>query len=75
MATNIEKEMRWVDAWSDLLEMVGTRWNVECLLPDGRIVNVEDCQSWLQDSAYEGYQLQVAAGWVKGQWGIVVSRF
>jgi hypothetical protein len=75
MAKNTEKEMRWIEAWSDLIEMVGTRWNLECLLPDGRIVNVEDCQGWLQDSAYEGYQLQVAEGWVKGKRGIVVSRF
>jgi hypothetical protein len=67
--------MCWINAWNDLIELVCTRRNVECLLPDGQIVSVEDCQGWLQKSAYEGYQLWVAAGWVKGKHGIIVERF
>ncbi len=73
--SNLEMEMCWIDAWSDLLELVGTRQKVKCLLPDGRIVSVADCQGWLQESAYEGYQLQVAAGWVGGKRGIIVNKY
>lgn len=51
--------MRWVDAWNDLFDIVGTRWQVDCLLPDGSIVDLDTCQGWLQDSAYDDYRLTV----------------
>lgn len=72
---NTELEERWIDAWSDLYEILGERWKVDCLLPDGLIVDIETCQEWLQDSAYEGYQLKVEESWVKGRRGVIVSRF
>jgi hypothetical protein len=75
MASNTEIEMRWVDAWSDLVDIVGEdQWQVNCLLPDGAVVDCETCQGWLQESAYEGYYVKVTAGWVNGKRGIVVSR-
>src|SRR4051812_43638078 len=55
MATNSEIEMRWVEAWNDLLDIVKGRHGIKCLLPDGAIVDVEECKGWLQDSVYQGY--------------------
>jgi hypothetical protein len=77
MASNTEIEMRWVDAWNDLFDIVGDedRSRINCLLPDGAVVDFEGCQGWLQASAYEGYCLKVEAGWVNGKLGVVVSRF
>jgi hypothetical protein len=75
MANNTEIEMRWIDAWNDLFDLVGERRQVNCLLPDGSVVDVATCQGWLQASAYEGYCLKVKAGWVNGKLGAIVSRF
>jgi hypothetical protein len=74
-----EIEMRWIDAWNDLYDLIlsdhgGVHYGVQCLLPDGRVVNVEECEGWLQDSAYDRYYLKVDRGWVLGKPGIVVSR-
>jgi len=66
--------MRWVNAWTQLLEIVGKRRNVRCQLPDYSVIDVEDCKGWLQDSVYAGYQVEVAEGWVGHQRGVVVSR-
>lgn len=74
MASNAEIEMRWVSAWSDLCEIVGDRPDVRCQLPDGSVVGVEDCKGWLQDSAYAGFRVGVAAGRVEGRPGIIASR-
>jgi hypothetical protein len=68
-------EMRWVDAWSDLYEIVGQRWDVRCCLPDGRVVDVEGCKGWLQESVYEGYDVRVEPGWVLGKPGVIASRW
>ncbi|MCU0535365.1 MAG: hypothetical protein MUD14_15865 [Hydrococcus sp. Prado102] len=75
MTTNAEIEERWVEAWNDLFDIVGERWQVDCLLPDGLIVDTETCKGWLQESAYQGYCLKVEEGRVKGKRGIVVLRF
>ncbi len=75
MASSSELEDRWIDAWSDLFEIVGERWNVQCQLPDGRVVSVEACQGWLQDSAYDDWQVKVEPGWVLGKQGVVASRW
>jgi hypothetical protein len=74
MSTNTEREMRWIDAWNDMYDIIGMRWQVDCLLPDGSVVDIDTCQGWLQDSAYDDYQLKVEAGWVNGKRGILVSR-
>lgn len=65
--------MHWIDAWSDLCDLAGTRWHVDCLLPDGSIVDVDTCKGWLQDAAYDDDRLKVEVGWVRGKRGILVS--
>jgi hypothetical protein len=67
--------MRWVEAWSDLYELLEQRSDVKCLLPDERVVDIEECKSWLQDSAYQGWHVKVEAGWVLDKQGIVASRW
>lgn len=74
MASNAEIEMRWVEAWGDAYEIAGVSRNAPCLLPDGSIITFDQCLGWLQDSVYEGYLVQVAAGWVGHLRGIVVTR-
>ena len=66
--------MRWVDAWNDLAAIVGDARDKPCLLPDGCVVTVEECEAWLQNSAYEGYTVQVEAGWVGHRRGVIASR-
>jgi hypothetical protein len=75
MATNTGLEERWIDAWNALYDIVRERWQIDCLLPDGSIVDIEACKEWLQESAYQGYLLEVDKGWMKGKRGVVVARF
>ena len=74
MASNEEIEMRWVDAWNNLLGFVRGRPGVPCQLPDCTIVDVEACKGWLQQSVYEGYLVEVKEGWVGHLRGIIASR-
>lgn len=74
MASNADIEMRWVDTWDKLLEIVGGRQGVPCQLPDLSVVDVEGCKGWLQKSVYEGYIVHVEEGWVGYKKGIVASR-
>jgi len=74
VASNTELEMRWIEAWNSLYELIEQRWDVKCLLPDGRVVDTEECLGWLQHSAYQGWRVKVEAGWVLGKQGIVASR-
>jgi hypothetical protein len=74
-----EIEMRWIDVWNDLYDLIskyhgGVKHGVNCLLPDGRVVNIEECELWLQDSAYDRYYIKVEHGWVLGKPGIIASR-
>jgi hypothetical protein len=76
---NDDIEMRWIDAWNDLYELLkehhdNVQYGVPCLLPDGRVVDVEECLGWLQDSAYDGHYPKVNTGWVWSKPGLVVSR-
>jgi hypothetical protein len=75
MASNSDIEMCWVEAWSDLYELLKQRSDVKCLLPDARVVDIEECKGWLQDSAYQGWHVKVEAGWVLDKQGIVASRW
>jgi hypothetical protein len=75
MSTNIELEERWIEAWNDLFDIIGERWQVSCLLPDGSVVDTETCQGWLQESACQDYCLKVEEGWVNGKRGVVALRF
>jgi hypothetical protein len=68
-------EMRWIHAWNEVYAIVGERWNVQCLLPDGQILDPEACRGWLQEMVYEGWFVKVESGWVLGKPGIVVSRW
>jgi hypothetical protein len=75
MPSNTEIEMRWVDAWNDLLDLVRNRYDAKCQLPDFTVVDVEECKGWLQNSVYEGYRVRVEAGWVLGKPGVIASRW
>jgi hypothetical protein len=75
MSTNAERETWWIDAWNDLYDIVGTRSNARCKLPDGAIVGVEDCKGWLQDQAYAGWKVGVKAGSKDDGVPVVVSRW
>ena len=72
--TNDEIETEWVNAWDQLYELIGDRRNVVCVLPDWKTVSVEDCQGWLQTSAYKGYTLTVRETWHAGEKAIAVDR-
>lgn len=74
MPTNQEKEMQWIRAWSDLYELLGDRTDLPCQLPDGQIVDVETCKAWLQNSAYEGFAVQVEAATVRGKRSVIATR-
>jgi hypothetical protein len=74
LTSNAEIEMRWVDAWNDLYDIV-QRWeDTPCLLPDGSEVSVEQCKGWLQESVYEGYRVEVRRGLLRGRPAVVASR-
>ncbi len=75
MSSNADLEQRWIDAWNDLYDLASSQTNVRCLLPDGSQVTMEECKGWLQDSAYEGYHLNVETGWVGYKRGILVHRW
>lgn len=72
--TNAEIEMLWVDAWNDMYDIVGKREDYPCVLPDYSCVSAEECRGWLQDSVYEGFDVQVSRGWYQGRPAVVVSR-
>jgi len=72
--SNDETEMVWVDAWNDLLDLVGDRRDVACLLPDHTVVTVEQCKGWLQDSAYSGYSLTLTETYYEGRKAISANR-
>ncbi|MBD2073443.1 hypothetical protein H6F86_05990 [Phormidium sp. FACHB-592] len=75
MTNKAEIEQRWIEAWNDLYELAGDRYDVKCLLPDGRVVDLEECKGWLQDAVYEGWRLKVEVGWVRGRRGIIASQW
>ena len=74
MVSKSEIEMRWIEAWSDLFEIAADSNDVQCLLPDGQIVDIEACKGWLQDAVYNGFLVSVQRGWVLGRQGAVISR-
>jgi hypothetical protein len=73
MTSNADIEMRWVAPWNDRYDRLGDRRDAPCLLPDGRVVDVEGCKAWLQDTVYAGRLVAVADGWVDGRRGIIAS--
>ena len=75
MSSSAETEQLWTDAWSDLYELTGGVYGVNHLLPDGRVVDLEKCKGWLQDSVYAGWSVRVECGWVLGKPGVVASRW
>jgi hypothetical protein len=71
---SVKLEARWIDAWNDLLDLVGEARQMRCLLPDGTDVDVETCKGWLQDAVYAGDRVGVQRGWVKGKPGVHATR-
>lgn len=67
-------EMRWVDAWNDVYDIVGDRRDTPCLLPGWSIVTLDECLGWLQESVYSGYAVRVEAGWIGHQRGVIAHR-
>ena len=74
VAPDANVEMRWVDAWEAVYDIVGDRRDVPVLLPDHSVVTVQELLGWLQDSVYLGYAVRVEAGWVGHRRGIVAGR-
>jgi len=75
LGNNAALEARWVAAWSALAELNVREGVALCLFPDGQTVDAEACRAWLQDSVYDGWQVDVASGWVLGRPGVIVSRW
>lgn len=71
---NTEIEMEWIDAWNDLSELAGDRYDVVYLLPDWKEITLKECQGWLQTSAYQGYKLSVGEVYYQGKKALQVSR-
>lgn len=67
-------EMLWVDAWNDLYDIIGTREDFPCVLPDYTRVTAEECRGWLQQSVYDRFDVSVSRGWHEGRPAVVVSR-
>jgi hypothetical protein len=74
MASNTDIEMRWVDAWNEVYDIVRDQRDVPCLLPDWSIVSVDECLGWLQESVYQGIAVRVEEGWVGHRLGVIVRR-
>lgn len=76
MTSNAEIEMRWVQAWSDLYEIVGKSSDIpRIMLPDGQFVDMEACKGWLQESVYQGWFVKVDERQDKGKRVFVASRW
>lgn len=75
MTGNADLERRWIDAWNDLFEIVGSRTDVRCKLPDGTVVDVEGCKGWLQEQAYAGWHVAVQESTFDGRLEVAASRW
>lgn len=67
MSGNADIEQRWIDAWSDLIELAADDARMRCLLPDGEVVDVEAGKAWLQATVYAGAHVTVGRGWASGR--------
>lgn len=75
MVSPSEIEQRWIDAWSEVYEIVGANHDTPCLLlPAWSIVSVDECLEWIQESVYSGHILKVEASWVGHRRGVVVQE-
>jgi hypothetical protein len=74
MTSNADLEQRWIDAWNDLYDIVGSRTDVRCMLPDGTVVDVEGCKNWLQEQAYDGWEIAVQELKFDGRLEVAASR-
>jgi hypothetical protein len=75
MANKADLERRWADAWNDLFDIVGKRKDIRCRLPDGTIVDVEGCQGWLQEQAYDDWHVAVQRSKFGDRLEVVASRW
>lgn len=74
MVRNSDIQMRWIDAWNDVYNIVPKGRDAPCMLPDWSIVNVDECLGWLQDSVYQGFTVRVEEGWVGHRRGVLAYR-
>lgn len=75
MESNADIEMRWVEAWSELYDIIHDSPNIGCKLPDGQFVDVEACKGWRQSSVYEGWCVKVEEQQENGKRVVVASRW
>ncbi len=71
--SNTAREMAWIEAWETVLQLAGTRRGVQCLLPDGAIVDVPTVLGWIQKAVYAHNVVVVAQIWINGSPGIGVT--
>ena len=74
MVSNAEIEMRWVKAWNAFYDIAADRTDFPCLLPDGKVVDINTCKAWLQDAIYKESLVQVRSGWGLGQRSAIVCK-
>ena len=72
---NEEKEMTWINAWSELEEICKNSQDIQFLLPDWTEISKEECKGWLQECAYDGYNLEVKEVLHKCKKFIQVSKY
>jgi hypothetical protein len=47
--------------WGTLRKLGGDREEIDCWLPDGKLVDLETCQQWLNESVASGWMVGVCA--------------
>ena len=75
MSSNADLERRWIDAWNDLFDIVGSRTDVPCHLPGGTVVDLEGCKGWLQEQAYAGWHVAVQESRSDGRLELIAFRW
>ena len=74
-SSSADRERQWIDAWNDLFDIVGSRTDVRCKLPDGTVVDLENCKGWLQEQAYAGWHVGVQESKFGDRLEVVASRW
>ncbi len=62
-----KQEQKWIDAWSELYDLIQDNNEIKLLLPDWSVVSLDDMQGWLQESAYQNKTFRFEWTWYKGQ--------
>ncbi len=56
--SNLEQEMVWINAWNDLCDLITLHPDAYILLSDYKVVSEDEAQGWIQDAAYDDYDLE-----------------